>query len=120
MCINRWGYCLERKKQERLIELVKSWKIIVLETTITDFEVSTGDDFSSILWYYIISSDWDKTYKSNLLEHAFLSGDDVDDSDVNENKKHSVLKSFSWSFQIWDKISVYVDPDNPKNYFVDC
>ena len=115
-----WAIVWNEKKQERLIELVKSWKIIVLETTITDFEVSTGDDFSSILWYYIISSDWDKTYKSNLLEYAFLSGDDVDDSDVNENKKHSVLKSFSWSFQIWDKISVYVDPDNPKNYFVDC
>ena len=110
-----WAIVHNEKKQDNLIDLVRSWKISVIETNIIDFRVSTGDDFSSILWYYIISSDWSNTYKSNLVEHAFLYWDD---SDVNDDKEHRILKSHNWDFKIWDKISVYVDSDNPKNYFV--
>ena len=114
-----WSIVWNEKRQEKLIDLVKSWKIIIIETTITDFKVSHGDNFKTILWYYIISSDWDKTYKSNLLEHSLLSGDDVDDSNIDEYKRYSVLKAHNGkSFRIWDKISVYLDPNNPKNYYV--
>ena len=116
-----WSIVWNEKRQEKLINLVKSWKIIVIETTIIDFKVSRDDDFKSILWYYIISSDWDKKYKSNLLKHAILSWDDVDDSYVDEYKRYSILKLHNGKiFRIWDKISVYIDPDNPKNYFVNC
>ena len=112
-----WAIVRNEKKQENLINSVRSGNFIIIETTIIDFTASTGDDFSSILWYYIISSDGSNTYKSNLLEHAFLYWDDAD---VDENEKHVVLKSRNGDFQIWDKISVYVDSDNPKNYFVNC
>jgi hypothetical protein len=98
------------KRQENLIDSVKSWKIIIIETNIIGFETSS-------MWYYIISSDWSNTYRSNPLKHAFLYWDDAD---VDENEKHVVLKSRNGDFQIWDKISVYVDSDNPKNYFVNC
>ena len=104
-----WAIIWNEKKQEKFIDLVKSWKIIIKETTIIDFEDSSK-------WYYIISSDWNNMYKSNLLERAFLYRDNPD---TDENKKHFVLKSDNGDFKIWDRISVYIDPNNPKNYFVD-
>lgn len=116
-----WAVVWNEKKQERLIELVKSWKIITVETSIIDFEVFTGyDNSSSVSWYYIICSNWINVYKSNLLERAPISLDNINDFKNNENKKNRILKTADWVFQIWDKISVYVDPNNPKNYFVDC
>jgi len=96
------------KKQESLINSVKSWKVIVIETNIIEF-VNVEDG------YYIVSSDWSNRYKSNILERAFLS---KDDSNGDENKRNEILNSPSGNFQIWDKISVYFDPNNPKNYFV--
>lgn len=86
--------------------LKNNWKWMLKKMRVTWIEVLYKKNFS---WCYLIFQDRNITYCSDAIDWW-----------VHHKNKDGGSMEYNWIFiHIWDVFDVYIDPKNPKSYWVD-
>ena len=116
-----------------LIKAINNKTILIKETKICLFRSKSESDIDWHSWRYHIvdTTDWIYTYSSDHIINARLYDPDKDWSKNNSLKrkwKKNIENFMEWTglivrekyvYLYWDKVTVYVDPNNKDNYYMD-
>ena len=130
-------------KLKRLYYQICNWTIIIKQTKIVKFKYynhdwmdrkgNTRDRLRNDAWYRIVTSDWVDNYKSNRFPYQFRYSSwkwamhyvvnnvisrvvAINDPRGREGKDYIIIK---WKqYSLWDEITVYIDSDKKKNYYM--